>query len=123
MSGNNSKDRNKKSNLVLEEVPDIKDKLIRETEKSGGFLAIAQSQESIFLSNDKDKIFSIAQRLNVAYNTDLLAELESKAEQAQQTGNEDRTTANMGEVKKCSNCNGEAEKKCSQCLAVYYCSR
>lgn len=112
-------DVSKKTSLILEEVPEIRENLIKETEKYGGFAAIAQLQESIFLSNEKDHILSVAQRLNVAYNTDLLAELEEKAAETQKSTEHTETQNNN----KCNNCFGAAEKKCSQCKAVYYCSR
>ncbi|KAI8116489.1 Zinc finger MYND domain-containing protein 10 like protein [Lucilia cuprina] len=115
----------KKSNLVLEELPEIKENLIKETEESGGFLGIAQLQESIFLNNDKDQILNTAQRLNAAYNTDLLAELEAKAEELEKGFREEKdpnkATGEKGH--KCANCLGEAEKKCSNCKNIYYCSR
>ncbi|XP_013113063.2 zinc finger MYND domain-containing protein 10 homolog [Stomoxys calcitrans] len=116
----NGMGNSKKTTLVLEEVPEIKDNLIRETEKFGGFLAIAQLQGELFLSSDKDYILNLAQRLNVAYNTDLLAELEEKV-----------TKADMGKSLEekpkakhlCENCSNIAEKKCSKCKTIYYCSR
>lgn len=117
-----SSNESKKSNLLLEELPEIKENLICETEESGGFLAIAQLQEEIFLTKDKEKILSMAQRLNSAYNTDFLAELESKSEEFEKDFQEHSNNANEN-VHTCNNCFGEAEKKCSNCRAVYYCCR
>ncbi|XP_073837310.1 zinc finger MYND-type containing 10 [Musca autumnalis] len=122
MSSSNQTSASKKSNLVLEELPEIKENLIANTEKYGGFLGIAQLQESTFLSKDKDHIMTIAQRLNAAYNTDMLAELEEKAAE---TNKQTNTTSDLEKnvANKCGNCYGSAEKKCSQCKTVYYCSR
>ncbi|XP_037813715.1 zinc finger MYND domain-containing protein 10 homolog [Lucilia sericata] len=114
----------KKTNLVLEELPEIRENLIKETEESGGFLGIAQLQESIFLNNDRDQILNTAQRLNAAYNTDLLAELEAKAEELEKEIKEEKTNKATSEKDhKCANCLADAEKKCSNCKNIYYCSR
>ncbi|XP_061393593.1 zinc finger MYND domain-containing protein 10 homolog [Musca vetustissima] len=123
MSGNTSPP-SKKSNLVLEELPEIKENLIAETEKYGGFLGIAQMQEKIFLCNDKDHILNVAQRLNIAYNTDLMAELEEKVAATKEMKKEaSNVESNKNGQQTCGNCHGNAEKKCSQCKSVYYCSR
>ncbi|XP_065361632.1 zinc finger MYND domain-containing protein 10 homolog [Calliphora vicina] len=122
MSGKSS-NASKKSNLVLEELPEIRENLIFETEESGGFLAIAQLQETIFLTNDKEQILTTAQHLNAAYNTDLLAELEAKVEEAEKSFEQKSSNINDEKVHKCGKCLREAEKKCSNCKMVYYCSR
>lgn len=122
MSGTSSV---KKTNLIMEEIPVVKESLISETEEVGGFLCIAEFQEEIFLSKDKDKILNMAKRLNTAYNTDLLAEMEAKSEELEENlnNNKDSTTLDKKEHHKCGNCFGEAEKKCSNCTKVYYCCR
>lgn len=108
----------------MEEVPVIKENLISETEEDGGFLCIAQLQEEIFLSRDKDKILDLAKRLNTAYNTDLLAELEAKSEELEKNLNKNKeTTVDSENGHKCGNCFGDAEKKCSNCNKIYYCCR
>ncbi|XP_037881633.1 zinc finger MYND domain-containing protein 10 homolog [Glossina fuscipes] len=115
-----------RNNLFLEEVPEIRERLIGETEKSGGFIEIAKQQENIFLCKDKQKISDIAQRLNAAYNTDLLAELEQKVEETEKESAVDHDDGDKSDgVKnhKCGNCLADAEKKCSQCKSIYYCSR
>lgn len=103
-----------KTNLVLEELPEIKDNLIKEAERFGGYLAIAQNQSDTFLTTSKEKICSVAQRLNSAYNTDLLAEMEA---------NEQKATSSASKEKRCGVCDKEAEKKCSKCKQIFYCSR
>ncbi|XP_055904700.1 zinc finger MYND domain-containing protein 10 homolog [Eupeodes corollae] len=104
----------KKSNLILEELPEIKENLIKEAKLNGGYLAIAQNQSETFLTNSKEKICSLAARLNSAYNTDLLADMEAK-ESPLAVEKKDQTN--------CGVCKKVAEKKCSKCKTIYYCSR
>ncbi|CAD7006136.1 zinc finger MYND domain-containing protein 10 homolog [Ceratitis capitata] len=108
-----------KSNLVLEELPEIREKLIAEVEQIGGFPVVAQKQEEIFLFNDKNKIIEIAKRLNAAYNTDLLAEIEGKAAESEKAN----TAKNDVGTNKCRKCSTNAVKKCANCKTTYYCSR
>uniref|UniRef100_A0A1A9WSR9 MYND-type domain-containing protein n=1 Tax=Glossina brevipalpis TaxID=37001 RepID=A0A1A9WSR9_9MUSC len=121
-----SKSTSTKSNLLLEEVPEIRERLIAETEKFGGFVEIAKRQEDIFLCKDKEKISNIAKRLNAAYNTDLLAELEQKIlETRKESASTSGGVTKTDEVDKyiCGNCLVKAKKKCSHCKSIYYCSR
>lgn len=115
--------KTQKTNLVLEEVPQIREQLIIEAENAGGFLAIAQVQEKIFLSRDKDQIFEMAQRLNTAYNTDLLAEMEAKTTDFTEGNTSADGAVDAVSGNKCGNCMGNAEKKCANCKTVFYCSR
>ncbi|XP_053954753.1 zinc finger MYND domain-containing protein 10 homolog [Anastrepha ludens] len=110
-----------KSNLVLEELPGIRENLIAEAERIGGFPVVAQKQEEIFLCTDKDKIFETAKRLNMAYNTDLLAELEEKTAEPGRASNTVENSKHA--IKKCGKCASDAEKKCGICKTTYYCSR
>lgn len=125
MGGNQSNVNKSKTNLVLEELPEIKDNIIKEAEQDGGFMAIAELQESIFLCRDKEKITGMAKRLNEAYNTDLLADMEEKisSDEKSEKDKENNKKAEGAVDKKCANCFGEAEKKCSNCKVTYYCSR
>lgn len=70
--------------LLFEEVPQIGAQLLKEVEKIGGFMAIAQEQESIFLCQDKNKLIELAQCVTSAYDTDLLAELEERYKDGQE---------------------------------------
>ncbi|XP_067647579.1 zinc finger MYND domain-containing protein 10 homolog isoform X2 [Eurosta solidaginis] len=114
-----------KSSLVLEELPEIREKLIAESELIGGFPVVAKRQEDIFLCTNNDKIFEMAKRLNTAYNTDLLAELEEKTTvkdadiQEFVAKNEDGNNT----IQKCGQCTADAVKKCANCKFTYYCSR
>ncbi|XP_037934957.1 zinc finger MYND domain-containing protein 10 homolog [Teleopsis dalmanni] len=119
-----------KSNLLLEEVPEICENLIKESEHDGGFLAIAQAQENIFLCNDKNKIMEMAKCLSNAYSTDLLVEYEQRIEETEKHGDnitlDTRNDADISENKLslfCAKCAGHATKKCGKCKNAYYCSR
>ncbi|XP_011200592.2 zinc finger MYND domain-containing protein 10 homolog [Bactrocera dorsalis] len=120
-SGNLSENQKHKTNLVLEELPEIREKLIAEAERIGGFVVVAQKQEEIFLCTDKDKIFEIAKRLNTAYNTDLLAEIEENTSEIAQAST---TVENKSVItRKCKMCATNAVKKCANCKNIYYCSK
>ncbi|XP_017472143.1 PREDICTED: zinc finger MYND domain-containing protein 10 homolog [Rhagoletis zephyria] len=123
VAGNGNENRKQKSNLLLEELPEIREKLIAECERIGGFPVVAQKQEEIFLCTDKDKICEIAKRLNTAYNTDLLAELEETAARAEKTSETVETGKDEAGRKKCGKCASNAVKKCANCKTTYYCSR
>ncbi|XP_055377177.1 zinc finger MYND domain-containing protein 10 homolog [Condylostylus longicornis] len=104
-----------KLNLILEEIPQIQSKIYKKVEQAGGFTQIAAGQaEKIFL-NKRDEIFELAKRLNMAYNTELLAKIEDI-----QNKNKETLPAEKG---KCQNCKKKAEKKCANCLTAFYCSR
>lgn len=121
VSGNPSENQKRKTNLVLEELPEIREKLIAEAERIGGFPVVAQKQEEIFLCTDKDKLFEIANRLNTAYNTDLLAEIEEKTSDiVQASSNVDNESVTE---RKCGRCASNAMKKCANCKNIYYCSK
>ncbi|XP_053683107.1 zinc finger MYND domain-containing protein 10 homolog [Sabethes cyaneus] len=96
-----------RSNLLLEEVPEIENNLMANA-KTYGWKKIVEKHKKIFVDLTQQEITELARRLNTAYNTDLLEMSENKVE----TGD-----------KKCSTCKQPAEKKCSRCSAVYYCSR
>lgn len=121
VSGNPSENQKRKTNLVLEELPEIREKLIAEAERIGGFPVVAQKQEEIFLCTDKEKIFEIAKRLNTSYNTDLLAEIEEKTSKIVQASR--RVDNESIGTRKCGKCTSNAVKKCAICKDIYYCSK
>lgn len=92
-------------NILLEELPQIRDSLIAEA-KRAGFKKIAAEQADIFLRMSQPEMMTMATRLTEAYNTDLLASFEAKPSE------------NL-----CGLCESEAIKKCSKCEAVFYCTR
>lgn len=97
------------SSMMLEVLPEIKDNLISDAKKIG-YWKIVERQRAIFIDCDQGTMFELAKKLNDAYNTDYLASLEGS--------NEDQSCENL-----CGNCGKEAEKKCSKCEVIYYCSR
>lgn len=111
--GATSQKSKQKTNLLLEELPLIKENIMKEAEKSGGLLQICKRQEKIFLISQRDKILKLAQRLSSAYNTDVLSEIEEKISKSE-GGNDNGI---------CKNCSATADKKCSKCKQAYYCSR
>ncbi|EDS31083.1 zinc finger MYND domain-containing protein 10 [Culex quinquefasciatus] len=107
MSGNGS-GGSKKSDLLLEELPEIKDGLIEEARKFG-WSKIVQAHKEIFVDLTQEQLTSVAKRLNAAYNTDLLEKINSGTDDAGH--------------RICSTCKKSAEKRCSKCESVFYCSR
>lgn len=103
----------KKTNLVFEELPQIKENLEIKAEKEGGYMKIANQQSEIFLTTDSQQISSLAQKLSSAYNTDVLAEFDEPSSKDPQT--EDN--------KSCKVCQKAAEKKCGNCSKAFYCSK
>lgn len=131
-------------NLLFEEVPVIRAELMNEVEKAGGFMAIAQNQEEIFLCQDKNKLIEMAKHITSAYDTDLLAELEDRyrdeleeeeANAAATKSAKDTVTTeekigdgpdniSVADKNRCANCSDEgAAKKCSICKSNFYCSK
>lgn len=104
----------KKTNLVFEELPQIKENLIIKAEIEGGFMKIARNQAEIFLTRDSGQIHAMAQKLSSAYNTDILAEFE---EPSPAKSEEDR------KKKSCKVCQKDAEKKYGNCSQAFYCSK
>lgn len=98
--------------IILEEIPKIKDEIIEESMRIGGYKEISVQQANIFLETESEKIFSYAKRLQAAYNIDLLSKYE------EEENSKVKTDENF-----CGNCEKIATKKCGNCETVYYCSR
>ncbi|KAL7731381.1 hypothetical protein ACLKA6_001408 [Drosophila palustris] len=126
LSGNTA---NKKQSLILEDLPQIQKELIKEVEREGGFYQIAQSQDGIFLNNNREEICALATKLTNAYGTEVLCELEQHLAdlelQKPEAKPEDSNVANGEDEKlhKCGSCQKAAKKKCANCKQVHYCSR
>ncbi|EDV98685.1 zinc finger MYND domain-containing protein 10 homolog [Drosophila grimshawi] len=125
---------NKTPNLILEDIPQIKDELTKEVEREGGFYHVAQSQDAIFLNNNREEICALATKLASAYGTDLLCELEQimadldvqKPEikkPEQESADVDADDQKEEKIYKCGACYKVAKKKCGNCKEMYYCSR
>ncbi|EDW19160.1 zinc finger MYND domain-containing protein 10 homolog [Drosophila mojavensis] len=122
----------KTQNLILEDMPQIQDNLIKEVERDGGFYQVAQNQDGVFLNNNREEICALATKLTNAYGTELLCELEQhmadlelKKDESKSEDSATATTSEDSEEKthKCGNCQVPAKKKCANCKLVHYCSR
>lgn len=126
LSGNTA---SKKQDLILEDLPQIQEELIKEVEREGGFYQIAQTQDGIFLNNNKEEICALATKLSNAYGTEILCELEQHLAdlelQKPDAKPEESEVHVEGEEKvhKCGGCQKVAKKKCANCKQVHYCSR
>ncbi|XP_060655003.1 zinc finger MYND domain-containing protein 10 homolog [Drosophila nasuta] len=130
LSGNTA---NKQQNLILEDMPQIQEQLLKQVESDGGFYQIAQSQDGIFLNNNKEEICALATRLSSAYGTETLCELEQhladlELQKPQEVMPEqgaagDGVDAELKTSHKCGTCQEPAKKKCANCKHVHYCSR
>ncbi|XP_058834470.1 zinc finger MYND domain-containing protein 10 homolog [Topomyia yanbarensis] len=95
-------------NLLLEELPEISNS-IWNTANKYGWRKIIENHKQIFINISSQELSEMAKRLSTAYNTDLLEKYSS-------TEQSDLHTY-------CSTCKKTAEKKCSKCESVFYCSR
>ncbi|CAO1384827.1 unnamed protein product [Diamesa hyperborea] len=111
LSGNASNNIN---NLVLEVIPEIKDKIMEKAKKTG-WKKIIECHIRIFVEMDQNETIEMAKRLSDAYNVELMAEIEEHQKNTNQPEN--------ASIRHCGSCNKEAEKKCSRCEVAFYCSR
>ncbi|XP_067855055.1 zinc finger MYND domain-containing protein 10 [Heptranchias perlo] len=91
-----------KKNLILEQVPDIWDRIIREN--SNKWKAIAKHQVKTVFNPSEQDLREQARRLAETYNLDVMENL-------------------IPERPKCGFCGGEAAKRCSRCQVEWYCQR
>lgn len=96
--------------LLLEELPQIKERIVERVKKLGGFKRVVQIQAEIFLNKDQEQVVELAKQLNDAYGTDVW-------------GNAEKAAANASTEHHCAKCEKLALKKCFQCKQVYYCCR
>lgn len=104
------------SGIILEEMPEIKENLIRKA-KQIGFKQIAKNHTERLLELDGSELIKIAQRLNDIYNVE---RFESNADE---TFTRNRENDDHGERHHCAQCFAAAMKKCSKCEQSFYCSR
>uniref|UniRef100_A0A8C4WUJ4 Zinc finger MYND domain-containing protein 10 n=1 Tax=Gopherus evgoodei TaxID=1825980 RepID=A0A8C4WUJ4_9SAUR len=91
-----------KKDLILEQVPVIRDHIIREN--SGKWQAIAKHQVKHMFSPSEDELKDLACRWAQTYNLDVMEAL-------------------VPEKPKCGLCGSEATKRCSRCQNEWYCKR
>ncbi|XP_054473541.1 zinc finger MYND domain-containing protein 10 [Anoplopoma fimbria] len=91
-----------KIELILEQIPEIWNHIVREN--SGKWKAIAKYQVKETFSPSDSELKLQAQRLNQVYNLDVMESL-------------------LPEKPKCASCGKEAAKRCSRCQGEWYCHR
>lgn len=103
----------KSAGIILEEMPEIKENLIREA-KEIGFKQIVKNHMERLLQLEGSEMINIAKRLNDIYNVE---RFESNADET--------STKNWNDdsERHCAQCCAAAIKKCSKCEQSFYCSR
>uniref|UniRef100_G3N8N2 Zinc finger MYND domain-containing protein 10 n=1 Tax=Gasterosteus aculeatus aculeatus TaxID=481459 RepID=G3N8N2_GASAC len=91
-----------KKELILEQIPEIRDHIVRQN--SGKWKAIAKYQVKETFSPSESDLKLQAERLNQLYNLDVMESL-------------------LPEKPKCGSCGKEAAKRCSRCQGEWYCDR
>ncbi|XP_068451382.1 zinc finger MYND domain-containing protein 10 [Clinocottus analis] len=91
-----------KKELILEQMPEIWNYIVREN--SGKWKAIAKYQVKETFSPSENELKLQAERLNQVYNLDVMESL-------------------LPEKPKCGCCGKEAAKRCSRCQGEWYCHR
>lgn len=104
-------DTNTKSQIILEEVPQIRDNILGALKNAGGIGKIVQVHAERFFILSQSAMVAWAQRLNSAYNFELFEKAEEPLEPAAAKKNV------------CGQCGIDASQKCSNCEQVYYCTR
>lgn len=104
-------DTKTKSQIILEELPKVRDCIVSALKKGGGYDEVARVHAERFFGLSQNEVVAWAQRLSSVYNFDLLEKFEANADQ----------TASNRNV--CGQCGINAIQKCSSCEEVYYCTR
>lgn len=95
--------------IILEEIPEIKDRIVSKA-KEIGFKQIAKNHMERFFNLNNSELVDIAKRLSDIYNVELYEKF-------------DDTATNSDDERYCVQCCAVAIKKCSNCEQSYYCSR
>lgn len=98
----------KKTTFLLEEIPELQNEYLKEIEDYGQEKLIQLQTKAFF---DKSVTAPMAKKLSEAYNIEKILELQGDEKPSQTVKN------------KCGKCSQAAEKKCSSCELVFYCSR
>ncbi|KAK3699888.1 hypothetical protein QZH41_016547 [Actinostola sp. cb2023] len=91
-----------KKDLILEQLPEIRESLLKEN--AGKWEKIAQRQARDYFSPSEKEIRKQAQNWAATYNLDAIEDM-------------------INEQPKCSTCGQPAAKRCSRCQNVWYCKR
>ncbi|MBN3292269.1 ZMY10 protein, partial [Polypterus senegalus] len=91
-----------KKDLILEQIPEIRDNILKEN--AGKWKAIAKHQVKQVFSPSEEDLREQACRLAQTYNLDVMETL-------------------IPEKPKCGHCGSEASKRCSRCQTEWYCGR
>ncbi|KAL7034709.1 hypothetical protein ACKWTF_008068 [Chironomus riparius] len=105
--------QNNLNNLILEVIPEIKDKIIEKAKKTG-WKSIIEQHKKLFVDMSENEVVETAKRLSDAYNFEFMADFEEH----QSKNREDNASRKL-----CTTCQKPAEKKCSRCEVVFYCCR
>lgn len=108
LGGNGS---SKKTNFLLEEIPELQTDFLKEINDFGEERLVKMQSQLFF---DPGRVAEVAHKLNEAYNVERMLELHGDGEEEDKPG----PVSN-----KCGQCKNSAEKKCSRCELVFYCSR
>lgn len=134
---NKNKENNKqnfyKTAMILEEIPMIKEEILKNTKKFG-YKKIIEMHKSLFFDLKPNDIIKMAKYLNSTYTTDLFIADDDDDDDCVSRHNSNSTQTIDNEKNQCSNttiinemncgnCKKYANKKCSKCLKIYYCSR
>lgn len=97
-------------NIILEEIPEIKNKIIANA-KQIGYEQITKNHINKFFQLKECELAALARRLSDTYNVEIFEKLD---EESKKSSNDDHY---------CAECCTLSYKKCSKCEQSYYCSR
>lgn len=100
----------KSGNIILEEIPEIKNEIVANVEQIG-YSQIAKNHMNRFFRLHASELAGIAKRLSDTYDVEFY---EKSDEDSKGTRNDDHY---------CAECCAPSYKKCSKCEHSYYCSR
>lgn len=97
-------------NIILEEIPEIKNQIINNA-KNIGYKQIAENHMERFFNLNTSELANIAKRLSDTYNIELFEKMDKQ------------TPKTQSDEHYCAECCVVAFKKCANCQQSFYCSR